>query len=173
MRKFCVGALAALLMTACLPRLSSEPAPTQTTSVGDRIRVAHRSPCCINPLIGVEDSLTGDVLWVKSERDNSRLAVPTASITRVDKWVKVPPPPAGRVYGVSLAAGAGFGLLLDLFMWKVSHADSWNYHGRMIIGGAITGLIAGTVFGALEDARWEAADPFGSLTEYSRVGENR
>ena len=26
-----------------------------------------------------------------------------------------------------------------------------------IIGGAITGLIAGTVFGALEDARWEAA----------------
>ena len=154
---FCVGAAAGLLMTACLPRLSAEPAPPQTTSVGDRIRVVHRSPCCNNPLIGVEDSITDDVLWVKSERDNSRLAVPTASITRVDKWVKVPPPSAGKVYAVSIAAGAGFGLLLDLFMWRLSRPDGWNYHGRFIIGGAVIGRIAGTVFGALEDARWEAA----------------
>lgn len=144
-------------MTACLPRLSSGPAPTQTTSVGDRIRVVHRSPCCANPLIGVEDSVTDDALWVRSERDNARLAVPAASITRLDKWVKVSPPPAGKVYAVSLAAGVGFGLLMDIFMWKISHADSWNYHGRMIIGGAVIGLVAGTVFGALEDAHWEAA----------------
>jgi hypothetical protein len=105
----------------------------------------------------VEDSVTNDVLWVRSERDNSRLAVPTASITRVDKWVKVAPPPAGKVYAVSLAGGAGFGLLLDLFMCRLSRPDNWPYHGRFIIGGAVGGLIAGTVFGALEDARWEAA----------------
>jgi hypothetical protein len=98
-----------------------------------------------------------NALWVKAERDNSRLELPTSAITRVDKWVKVPPPPAGQVYAVSLAAGAGFGALLDLFMWKVSRADSWNYHGRFIIGGAVVGLVAGTVFGALEDARWETA----------------
>jgi hypothetical protein len=94
---------------------------------------------------------------VKNERDNSRLAVPTSSITHVDKWVKVAPPPAGKVYAVGLAAGAGFGLLLDLFMWRLSRPDDWPYHGRFIIGGAAIGLIAGTVFGALEDARWEAA----------------
>lgn len=154
---FCVGAVAALLVTACLPRLSPGPAPTQTTSMGDRIRVWHRSPCCTSPLIGFEDSVADDALWVRGERDNSRLVVPTSSITRVDKWVKVSPPPAGKVYAIGLAAGAGFGLLLDLFMWKLSRGDSWNYHGRFIIGGAVTGLVAGTVFGALEDARWESA----------------
>jgi hypothetical protein len=153
----CVGAALILLTTACLPRLSTGPAPTQTTAFGDRIRVWHRSPCCTNPLIGVEDSVEDNALWVRGDRDNSRLAVPTASITRVDKWVSVRPPPAGKVYAVSVAAGAGFGLLLDLFMWKLSGGDSWNYHGRFVAGGAAIGLVAGTLFGALEDARWEAA----------------
>jgi hypothetical protein len=153
-----IGAI--LLATACLPRLGripTEPGPALTTSVGDRIRVWHRSPCCTNPLIGAEDSVADDALWVRGERDNSRLAVPTASITRVDKWVRVRPPPAGKLYAVSVAAGAGFGLLLDVFMWKLSGDDSWNYHGRLVAGGAVIGLVAGTLFGALEDARWEAA----------------
>ncbi|MFL5483545.1 MAG: hypothetical protein ACJ8AK_15290 [Gemmatimonadaceae bacterium] len=157
MRMFCVGAATLLLTTACLPRLSTGPAPTQTTAFGDRIRVWHRSPCCANPIIGVEDSLTDDALWVRAERDQARLTVPRASITHVDKWIKVNPPPAGKLYAVSFAAGAGLGLLLDVFMWRLSRPDPWNYHGRFIIGGAVAGLLAGTVFGALEDARWEAA----------------
>ena len=156
----CTG-VAALLTAGCMPSLarnSSEPTPALTAVVGDRVRVLHRSPCCATPLIGFEDSLTNDALWVKIDRDKSRVAVPVASITRVDKWVHVPPPPAGKLYAVGVLGGAGFGLLLDVFMGRLSRKPTWGYQpGRMMAGGAALGFIGATMVGALEDAKWEAA----------------
>lgn len=161
--RFLLGAAVLAASLGCVhpnTDVDSSLAPLHETSTGDRIRVWHRSPCCQNPLIGLADSTTNDALWLKSERDAAELAVPNASITRVDKWVPVHHEFLPFAVG-GIAAGAAFGLALEVFIKSLSprNGDFSGYRTRFVLGGGALGLIAGAIASGLENARWERAAP--------------
>lgn len=146
-----------LLITACSSGTAPTVAPTPVSSglsSGDRIRVRHNSPCCVNPSIGILTSSTRDTLQLQSGTQSH--AIPRENITEVARWN------AGRTHKGS---GAGVGLLIGLlaggalgYSSACANCDGdWRPLG-VIMGGVLgggAGALGGLLFGAQRRGFWE------------------